>query len=111
VGARAVPAREAVQGVDLTPGFLPVIDKVGRLHGKLLNQYLFQAIVSKHDVKNNKHLCWRDSAGTLTKYSNEVPAWLLRLSPKEVDDAITDYRRHLSSRREQRSKTTVIEAS
>jgi hypothetical protein len=88
-----------------------VIEKVGTLHGKRLNQYLFQAIAWKHDLKNKKHLCWRDSAGTLTKYSNEVPAWLLRLSSKEVEDAITDYRRHLSSRREKRSKTTVTEAS
>lgn len=79
-----------------------VIKKVGTLHGKPLNQYLFQAIAWKYDLKNKKHLCWRDSEGALTKYSNEVPSWFSKLSLKEVEDAVVDYRECMSSRRKAR---------
>ena len=79
-----------------------VIKKISILHGKPFNQYVFQAVAWKYDLKNKIHLCWRDSEGALTKYSNEVPSWLSRLSQKEVEDAIAGYRGYMVSRKKKR---------
>jgi hypothetical protein len=80
-----------------------VIKKVGSLHGRPLNQYLFQAIAWKYDLRSKANLCWRDSEGALTKYSNEIPAWLSRLSVKELDEAVADYREYIFKKKQKKN--------
>jgi len=82
-----------------------VIKKVGVLHGRPLSPYLFQAISWKNDLRSKTHLCWRDSEGALTKYSNEVPAWLSKLSSQELDDAVAGYREYLRARRKMKKSS------
>lgn len=82
-----------------------VIKKVGVLHGRPLSQYLFQAISWKYDFRSKKHLYWRDSEGALTKYSNEVPTWLSKLSSQEMEDAVAGYREYMRGKRKMKKSS------
>lgn len=76
-----------------------VIKKVGVLHGRPLTQYLFQAISWKYDFKSKRQFYWRDSEGALTKYSNEVPPFLAKLSSQELEHALVGYGEYMRGKR------------
>jgi len=75
-----------------------VLEQIDTLHGKPFTSHVFYAIAWKHDLRSNPQYCWRDRDGALTKYSNDVIAWIRRLKADEVDAALTDYREHLRTK-------------
>lgn len=75
-----------------------VVDKIGALHGKRFTSYVFQAIAWKHRMKDNPQYCWKAREGVLTRYSNEVVAFIKMLTAADVDAALTDYRNHLRTK-------------
>lgn len=75
-----------------------VVSTIGTLHGKRFTNHTFQAIAWKHDLKNKSQYCWRATGGVLTRYSNDVIAYIQRLTSSDVYTALTDYRSHLRSR-------------
>jgi len=83
-----------------------ILEKIGpELAGIKFTSYTFQAIVWKYEIKNKPHLCWRSSKGELTQYSTELPAFLRKLSKKEIIDALNKYRDYqLRKRQRKREK-------
>jgi hypothetical protein len=72
-----------------------VIEKVGsELAGLKFTSHVFQAIVWKYDIKNKPHLRWRSNIGNLTRYSAEMPSFLIRLTKNEIELALRDYKEH-----------------
>lgn len=80
-----------------------IVQKIPTLHGKPFTAHVFQAIAWKHQLKTQPQYCWQAKEGVLTRYSNEVVAWIGSLTVSQVDDAIKDRRTFLR----QRSKTGV----
>lgn len=75
-----------------------VVDKIDTLYGKKFTTHTFQAIAWKHGLKDNSQYCWKASDGNLVKYSNDVLAFINRLTQADVDAAMTDYKTHLRTR-------------
>ncbi len=75
-----------------------VVEKVGTLHDRAFTAHVFQAVAWKYQIKAKPELCWQATEGILTKYSNEVVAWVKRLSANDISGAIADYREHLRAR-------------
>ncbi len=75
------------------------IQKVGVLHGKPFTSATFQAVVWRFDLKNKPEFCWRAAGNRLVKYSNEIVAYVQRLSADQVESAIKDYRVFLAKKR------------
>lgn len=80
-----------------------LVQKVGSLNGKELTSYVFQAIAWKYGFKREAQYCWQAKEGILTRYSHDLIAWMQRLSAKQVEDACSDYRRHLAGSQRGRS--------
>jgi hypothetical protein len=77
--------------------------KVQTLHGSRFTSYMFQAIVWKYDLKNKPQYCWQDKESGLVKYSNDVVAFMKRITAADLEATLTDYRHHL--RRKTRAKS------
>ena len=75
-----------------------VVETIGTLHGNTFTSYTFQAIAWKHNLKENSQYCWKATEGVLTRYSNDVVTYIKRLSPKDLEAALADYREHLRKR-------------
>ena len=75
-----------------------LLEQIGVLHAKPFSGHVFQAIAWKHDLKSNPRYCWRAKEGVLTRWSNDVVAWVKRLKAGEVDAALTDYREYLRAK-------------
>lgn len=75
-----------------------VAAKVGSLHGKKISSYVFQAISRRYDFRNKPELCWRAAEGVLTKYSEDVVAFIKRLSKEELESAISEYKKYLKQK-------------
>lgn len=82
-----------------------VVRAIGALHDKPFTGHVFQAIAWKHDLKNKSQYCWKAREGVLTKYSNDIVAFIKTLSAADVEAALTDYRKYLRSRSITRAKT------
>ena len=80
-----------------------VIEELGGYVNNIkFGTFQFQAIVSKYDIRNKPHLCWRSSDGALTRYSPEIISFIKKLSKQDIENAINDYRIVLSKRRKSR---------
>jgi len=60
--------------------------------GCMLGPYGFDAAVRHFKLRDDPTYCWRDSATNLTKWSSETTAYLLRLTPQQIQEAKTAYR-------------------
>lgn len=76
-----------------------VIQRLGTVNGVKINSRAFQAIIWKHDLRENSQYCWRATEGVLTRYSNEVITFVKRLSKAEIEAAKAEYSKHLADRR------------
>jgi hypothetical protein len=86
-----------------------VVEQIGSLHGKPFTTYVFQAIAWKHKLKGNPQYCWMAQEGVLTRYSNDVVAWVKRLSKVDLTVALSEYRAHLRAKqRARRGKTLGV---
>jgi hypothetical protein len=72
-----------------------VVEKIPDLHGIKFSPYVFQAVASKYDLKNDPVYCWRAAEGVLTKYSNDIVPRIRQLSKGEVESALGEYRAYL----------------
>jgi len=83
-----------------------ICDEIGdELSGVRFTTYTFEAIAWRLGWKETGHLCWRSNIGGLTRYSNEVPALLKRLSKAQIEDALTEFGRY--RRNERRRKLSA----
>lgn len=76
-----------------------VLQKLAAVDGVRINSRVFQALVWKHNLKENPQYCWRAVEGVLTKYSNEVVTLVKRLTKADIEAATSDYSKHLATRR------------
>gem|GEM_PF-440498 len=75
-----------------------VVRKVGSLNGKPFTPFVFQAIVWKHKLKENSQYCWKAIEGVLTKYSNDVIAFINCLTVADIETALNDYKIFIRNR-------------
>jgi hypothetical protein len=71
------------------------IKKGSKKHKKLnkeLSSYEFQAILKKHDIKNNEKYCWCSRKAGSPRYSQGMIDFLNRLSADEINQAIQKYK-------------------
>ena len=71
-----------------------IVKQIPVLQGNRFTSFTFQAIVWRHQLKENPQYCWRAKEGVLTKYSNDVLAYIRRLTRAELERALADYRLH-----------------
>lgn len=84
-----------------------VLEKVGTLHGRPTTSHVFQAIAWNHDLKSKPQYCWRAQEGILTRYSNDVVAYIKRLTSADVDKALSAYRTHLRVTRNGKNRAST----
>ena len=69
-----------------------VVAEIERLHEMSFTPYTFQAIVWRHQIKENPKFCWRATEGVLTRYSRDIVPWIRGLAAADVQAAINQYR-------------------
>lgn len=82
-----------------------ILRKIKMLHGKPFTRHTFQAIAWKYRLKEKPQYCWKASEGGLTKYSNEVAAFIKHLAMVKLETALDEYRDYLRLRRKGASRT------
>lgn len=83
-----------------------VVEKIGTLHGKKFTAYIFQAIVWKHSLKEAPQYCWKATEGVLTKYSNDVVAFIKRLTVADIEAALKDFKDFARNRRKRKTSNS-----
>lgn len=70
-----------------------ILEEIGpTLNGVKFTQHTFEAIAWHQGIKTKPHLCWRSNVGEITRYSQEMIAFLKKLTSSDIDAAITAYR-------------------
>jgi hypothetical protein len=78
-----------------------VMELIGdELNGIRFTTHVFEAIAWKFDWKNTGHICWQSDVGGLTRYSSEVPSLLKKISKRQIEKYLHDYRSHLRDLRQ-----------
>ncbi|MGH7987290.1 MAG: hypothetical protein ACREQX_13510, partial [Candidatus Binataceae bacterium] len=72
------------------------------LHGSALNSYIFQAVAWKNDFRAKKEFCWSATEGNLTRYSNDVVAFIKRLTVADLESTLKDYRAYQATIRKRK---------
>jgi len=70
--------------------------------------YACQAITWKHKIKSQKQYCWKAQNGALTLYSDDFVTWVNRLTKKDIESAISDYREHCKRNRRKKKKALNV---
>ena len=76
-----------------------VVQKVVEAGRSGFTTYTFQAVAWRYGLKDQPHLCWKAEEGTLTKYANDIVPYILRLSEKEIQNAVQQYKNYLAGKR------------
>lgn len=76
-----------------------VLAKIEHVGDRRLTSHVFQTIVWKHQLRDNKRYCWSAYEGVLTRYSADILNLIRKLSHSDVEEAINDYKHHLRERR------------
>ena len=71
-----------------------VLEQIDVLHNRPFTSHTFQAILWKYNIREKRQYCWRASEGVLTKYSNDIVAFIRNLTVADLQAALTDYREH-----------------
>jgi hypothetical protein len=71
-----------------------ILKEVGELYGKRFTSHCFQAIAWKYELKRQPQYCWQATGGILTRYSQDVVAFVKRLTRADLEAALKDYRSH-----------------
>ena len=56
-----------------------VISRIGTLNGRAFTSYVFQAIVRRYAIRENRQYCWVATDRRLTCYSHDLVAFIRRL--------------------------------
>ncbi len=81
---------------------LDIVGKNGVLREQGHTPFTFQAIVWKYELKSKPQYCWAAKEGVLIKYSNDIIPWINRLTQREVETALNEYKVFLHTRRQTR---------
>ena len=76
-----------------------IVSQISELHGSRFSPHTFQAIVWKYQIKENPQYCWVAKENILTRYSNDMMAFIRQLTESEIKESSLDYRDHIRSRR------------
>lgn len=76
-----------------------IIDDLSKKHGIIINQFISQSLIWKYNIKEWRNMCWIADEGCLIKYSNDIITFIKKLSKKEIEDAIADYKAFMKKRR------------
>ena len=69
-----------------------ILQKIGNeLQGIKFSTHTFEAIAWQNKLKNNKQLCWKSDFGGEVRYSEEIIAYLKKLSQNEIRNALRVY--------------------
>jgi hypothetical protein len=77
-----------------------ILDTLEKKHEIKINQFVFQSLIWKYNIKDRRNMCWIADEGCLIKYSNEIIAFIKKLSEKEIEDAIANYKAFMKQRRQ-----------
>jgi hypothetical protein len=77
-----------------------ILETLEKKHEIMINQFVFQSLIWKYNIKERSNMCWIADEGCLIKYSNEIVAFIKKLSEKEIVDAIADYKAFMRQRRQ-----------
>ncbi len=75
-----------------------VMAEVETLHGKAFTTYTFQALVWKHQIREDPQFCWRATEGVLTRYSRDIIPWIRALTNADVQTALDQYKQYQTQR-------------
>jgi hypothetical protein len=71
---------------------LEILRDIESLHGQRFTSHTFQAIAWKYKLKQQPQYCWQATGGLLTRYSQDVIAFIRRLTKADLEGALSDYR-------------------
>jgi len=83
-----------------------VLEKIKALHGEKFTPYRFQAIVFEHDLKAKPQYCWKAKDANYTKFSNNIIAYIKRLSLAEFKTILSNYRKYMQAKRKRKKGST-----
>ncbi len=69
-----------------------ILEDLPEMQGIKINQFVFQSLIWKYDIKEKRNMCWIADEGCLIEYSNEIISFIKKLSRKDIEDAITGYK-------------------
>jgi len=77
-----------------------VISKVGSpLNGAKFNSRTVQALLWKHELRDNDRYCWKNENTNTYQYSYELVTWCKNLDSKAMDQARSDYSQYMKELR------------
>jgi len=68
------------------------------LHGRNFTSYVFQAIVWKYKLKDNKLYTWSSDKRPFRLYSDEIISFFRKISKKNLDDSISEYKIYMKNK-------------
>src|SRR5258708_24728238 len=71
-----------------------ILKEIGELHGKQFTSFCYQGVAWKYELKRQPQYCWQATGGMLTRYSQDVVAFIKKLTKADIEAALTDYRAH-----------------
>ena len=77
---------------------MDVVSRIDTLHGRRFSTHTCQAIVWKHQIKQDPQYSWVAKEGVLTRYSNDFVTFIRQLTEAEVEEALEDYRQYIRMR-------------
>ncbi|MDP8238373.1 MAG: DUF3644 domain-containing protein [Candidatus Hatepunaea meridiana] len=78
-----------------------ITNQIDNLHGINFTSHTFQAILWKYNLKEKRQYCWKDSEGSLTKYSNDIITFIKRLNQNDIETVMHEYRTYRRLKRKQ----------
>jgi hypothetical protein len=69
-----------------------ILLEINTLNGQRFTSHTFQAIAWKYELKQQPQYCWQATGGMLTRYSQDVIAFIRRLTKADLEGALGDYR-------------------
>jgi len=78
-----------------------ILEKIGNtLNGVRFTSHTFEAIAWKYKIKTEPRYSWRpEKGGGTIQYSPEVVAFLRSLRKKDIEQSLTEYKKHLRTKK------------
>jgi hypothetical protein len=76
-----------------------LISKVGNtISGATFNSRSVQALLWKHNLRNNDFFCWKSENTNTYQYSHELATWCKKLNSETINEAREDYSKYMKER-------------
>jgi hypothetical protein len=77
-----------------------LIKKVGnKVNGAIFNSRTVQALLWKHELRDNDRYCWKNDTTNTYQYSHDLVAWCKKVTEKGIKEARTEYSKHMSTKK------------